>query len=129
MLWIDWRKELMPEELKYPGWQTDRDNDGYTPLMIWVDYCKKPIPEDMKYPGWQTDRGCHGHTPLMIWIYCHKGEPIPEDLKYPGWETDRDKMKWTSILGVMKETKSKFIFFDRRIMSKFNKLRKLIENR
>ena len=34
MNWIYWdRDKAIPEELKYPGWQTDRDKDGQTPLM------------------------------------------------------------------------------------------------
>jgi hypothetical protein len=48
MLWIIYRKnELIrdgsleprsgiPEELKYPDWQTDRNNKGETSLMLWV---------------------------------------------------------------------------------------------
>lgn len=34
MNWIYWRRdEAIPQELHYDGWQTDRDNDGQTPLM------------------------------------------------------------------------------------------------
>ena len=58
MLWIYCRKgESIPEDLKYPGWQTDRDDDEETPLMFWVR-CREgePIPEDMYYPGWEADR-------------------------------------------------------------------------
>lgn len=58
MLWIYCREgEPIPEDLKYLGWQTDRDNAKETPLMIWVR-CREgePIPEDMYYPGWQIDK-------------------------------------------------------------------------
>ena len=34
MCWIDYRDEPIPEELKYPGWQTDRDKDGQNTLDV-----------------------------------------------------------------------------------------------
>lgn len=30
--------EPIPEDLKYPGWQTDRDKDGHAPLRLWIIY-------------------------------------------------------------------------------------------
>ena len=42
MYWIEYHKgQPIPDEFKYPGWQTDRC--GYvggksTPLMLWINY-------------------------------------------------------------------------------------------
>ena len=57
MFWIKYCTEPIPEDMKYPNWQTDRNWLEYTPLMLWID-CRydEPIPEELKYPGWQTDR-------------------------------------------------------------------------
>ena len=49
--------------LAYPGWQTDRDIDGNTPLMLWLDlYIYEDginknidIPNCLKYPKWEVD--------------------------------------------------------------------------
>ena len=39
MIWIRERKGLpILEDLKYLGWQTDRDNYNSTPLMSWIHY-------------------------------------------------------------------------------------------
>jgi hypothetical protein len=78
----------IPEELKYSGWQTDKNNWDGTPLMFWI--CRRknePIPEELKYPGWQTDKSS-GVTPLWGWIECRNNEPIPEELFYSGCKTD-----------------------------------------
>ena len=32
------RGEPILEDLKYLGWQTDRDNYNSTPLMLWIHY-------------------------------------------------------------------------------------------
>ena len=39
MLWIMYRKgEVIPKELYYKGWQTDKDHMGYAPLRLWIIY-------------------------------------------------------------------------------------------
>ena len=107
MLWIIYRNndsnrtELpksshhIPEELKYPGWQTYRDYyERLTPLMFWIQ-CKYtgPIPDELKYLGWQTDRNIDGMTPLKLWIQYRENETISEELKYSGWETDINSIR------------------------------------
>ena len=38
MTWIAWRKgEAIPQELYYQDYQTDKDEDGQTPLMYWIE--------------------------------------------------------------------------------------------
>jgi len=114
LYWIKYRKnKLVPEGLKYSGWQTDKDNDGHVALMFWIAYRQnepirdgslKPrsgIPDELKYPGWQTDKDNCDITPLMSWIQFRKNEPIPEELKYPGWKTDANCMWQYSIIVVM----------------------------
>lgn len=45
----------IPDELKYPGWRTDKTKYGSTPLMLWVKHRPgEAIPEDMKFDGWET---------------------------------------------------------------------------
>jgi hypothetical protein len=67
--WIEYRKNEpicnkllepqsgIPEDLKYPGWKTNKNSWNETPLMLWIRFRKHElIPEDLKYPGWETDR-------------------------------------------------------------------------
>lgn len=51
MIWIEAdRNENIPKELLYPGWQTDKDKYGRTPLMFWVRYrYNKDVPEELYY--------------------------------------------------------------------------------
>ena len=51
-MWIDYNTVPIPEELKYPNWQTDKDECQQSALMYWFIYRNQPIPEDMKYHGW-----------------------------------------------------------------------------
>ena len=49
--------------MKYPGWQTDKDMYGQTPIVRWFAYrlaicldydeVPEPVPEDMFYDGWE----------------------------------------------------------------------------
>lgn len=54
MLWIEERRgEDIPQDLYYPNYELDKDDDGRTPLMLWIKNRRyKAIPGDMKYPGW-----------------------------------------------------------------------------
>ncbi len=52
MLWIIHRKDPIPKELTYDGWQSDKTAGHNTPLMLWIMNRKEPIPEDMFYDGW-----------------------------------------------------------------------------
>jgi len=94
MYWIEFRKNepirdeslgpqsCIPEELKYPDWQTDKTYNNSVPLMEWIKYRQnEPIPKELKYLGWQTDKDNFGNTPLMLWIICRKNESIPEELR------------------------------------------------
>jgi hypothetical protein len=49
MQWIQFRKdELIPEELKYPNWKTDKNIDGETPLIMLARYrMSEPIPDEL----------------------------------------------------------------------------------
>ena len=39
MLWIKYREyEDIPYELYYYEWETDKDENGETPLMYWTEY-------------------------------------------------------------------------------------------
>lgn len=53
MIWIEAdRNETIPKELLYPGWQTDKDKYGKTPLMMWIRYrYNRDIPEELYYDG------------------------------------------------------------------------------
>jgi len=98
--WIRYRineqQSGMPEELKYSGWQTDKDWFGRTPLMQWIEFRYDDlirggplepyscIPEELKYPRWQTDKDYFGRTPLIRWAQRSQYEPTPEELKYFG---------------------------------------------
>ena len=49
--------EDIPQDLYYPNCQTDKDDDGLTPLMLWIE--ERPdeaIPQELYYEGYQTDR-------------------------------------------------------------------------
>ena len=54
MYWIIYRKnESIPEDMKYPNWQRDKDERQRSPIMYWIQYRRnEPIPEELKYPGW-----------------------------------------------------------------------------
>ena len=57
-MWIEHRRdEPIPQEFFYDGYQTDRDNDDYTPLLQWIE-CRpgEPIPKELYYDGYKTDR-------------------------------------------------------------------------
>ena len=58
MYWIKYRRgEAIPKELYYLNCQTDKDDDGRTPLMIWIEECPdEAIPQELYYEGYQTDR-------------------------------------------------------------------------
>ncbi len=52
MCWIEYRPgEDIPKELYYDGYQTDKDNYGWSPLMFWIIYRpgeagdQQPIPQ------------------------------------------------------------------------------------
>ena len=34
---IGYHEETIPQELLYPGYRTDKDEDGQTPLMYWIE--------------------------------------------------------------------------------------------
>ena len=57
MEWIIHRcGEPIPDELYYPGWQTDRDNDKKTPLMIWIWWrTDETIPDNLFYDNCGAD--------------------------------------------------------------------------
>ena len=39
MMWIRFRRSKpIPEEMKYPGWQSDKDKYKNSPLMMWIEY-------------------------------------------------------------------------------------------
>ena len=91
--WIRYRKnELVPKELKYLGWKTDKDDYSGTPLMYWIKHRKNEpirdgsleqrscIPEELFYTNWQTDKNGYEETPLILWIKYRKNEPVPEEL-------------------------------------------------
>ena len=41
--------EDIPNHLLYPGWQTDKDEDGQTPLMYWNRYRKgEAVPDALR---------------------------------------------------------------------------------
>ena len=120
--WIEFRKGRVvhnkllesrsdiPEELKYPGWQTRSDDDDKTPLMLWIQHRKnEPIPKELFYAGCQTDVTECNENPLMLWIEYRTDETIrdeslepqsgiPEELKYPGWQTDKTYMGETPLM-------------------------------
>lgn len=78
MLWIKHHKsENIPEELYYTGYQTDKDEYGYTPLMLWVENCHdKNIPRQLYYNNWQVDENKRGFNPMRIWLEANvKGIP------------------------------------------------------
>lgn len=53
MWWIKCHARSIPEDMKYPGWQTDRDEDGFTPERLWIEYRDdEDVPEDIIYPEW-----------------------------------------------------------------------------
>ena len=53
MIWIEERKTIIPKKLYYHSYQTDKDEDGQTPLMLWIIYGRgKDIPNYLLYPGW-----------------------------------------------------------------------------
>jgi hypothetical protein len=95
------------KELKYPGWQTDINKNGFTPLMIWIKYrTDEPILDELFYPGCQFDKNRDKETALILWIryrYCTPEigdlvkpcNVIPERLLYPSWShkssTDSDE--------------------------------------
>ena len=70
----------------YPGWQKDKNNEGYTPLMFWIKYVPEEfIPKELYYDGYQMDKDNHDRTPLMLWIEYHEyKKDIPEKLYYDG---------------------------------------------
>ena len=39
MMWVNnqYEDDILPEELFYDGWQTDRNNDNKTLLMMWIE--------------------------------------------------------------------------------------------
>lgn len=54
MEWIEkyekYDVDVIPEQLFYDGYQTDKDKNGYTPLILWIIYRRnKPIPEELYY--------------------------------------------------------------------------------
>ena len=75
MLWIKYRREDIPQEFFYTGYQTDKDRFDRTPLMLWIENRKgedgdhrspqQPIPECLYYDDWKTDKDDWDQTPLM----------------------------------------------------------------
>ena len=68
MYWVIYRhNEPIPQELKYPDYQSDKDDAGQTPLMYWIiqghnedEDTQQPIPQELLYPGYPTDRDKRG---------------------------------------------------------------------
>ena len=54
MWWITCRRnQSIPNELKYSGWQTDKDEYQHTPLMLWIKQRDgEPIPNCLYYKDW-----------------------------------------------------------------------------
>ena len=43
----------IPDELKYPGMETDEVSNGWCLLHLWMYFRRnEPIPEELKFPGW-----------------------------------------------------------------------------
>lgn len=46
MLWVEHSDtKYIPRKLCYDGWQRDKNEDGYTPLMLCVKFNHKYIPK------------------------------------------------------------------------------------
>lgn len=52
MLWIEYCNKDIPKELYYDGYQTDKNDDGDTPLMMWIEYRDDDIPKELLYPDY-----------------------------------------------------------------------------
>jgi len=119
--WIRYRKNehVLPNGLKYTGWQTDKDAWWFeTPLMCCIEFRgNEPIPEEFKYPNWQIVKNRDGATPLMLYIKFGKNKPIrgkplepqsciPEEFKYPGWQTDVDNVGYIPVIYWIKYRKN-----------------------
>ena len=76
MLWItNPEKCSIPDSLKYPNYQTDKNSRGQTPLMLWINYHPdEDIPEQLFYDSWNTDKDNGGRTPYMLWNKKHPNE-------------------------------------------------------
>lgn len=43
----------IPDKLKYPGWETDENSDGWYLLHYWMYFRRdEPIPDELKFDGW-----------------------------------------------------------------------------
>ena len=80
MYWVIYRhNEPIPQELKYPDYQSDKDDTGQTPLMYWI------------IQGHNADEDRRIVDAQAILGRKSPQQPIPQELLYPGYPTDRDK--------------------------------------
>jgi len=95
--WIKYRKNnQICDELKYPGWQTNKNISKNKISMIRVRPDESVISRKLPHSNWKIDKD--GKTPLMFWIIFRNNESIPEELKYTGWQTDKSAHDCDSIM-------------------------------
>lgn len=76
MTWVNFHNSI-PENLKYDGWQTDKNDENHNVLYIYLNNNNdnENIPEELFYENWEKD-GPNLLRSLIFGNYTH----IPECL-------------------------------------------------